>query len=42
VKKDLLKILMNPIGEAKKVVKKANKNTKEKEDAIRKLLRKKK
>lgn len=40
-KKDLLKILFNPVGEAKKVVKKANARTKKQEEIIRKLLKKK-
>ena len=39
--KDLLKILLNPVGEAKKVVNKLNKQTKKKEAIIKKLLRKK-
>ena len=40
-KKTLLKILMNPVGAAEKVVKSTNKQTKAKEEIIQKLLRKK-
>lgn len=40
--KELLKILANPVGEAKKVVKKANARTKKQEKLIRQLLRKQK
>ena len=39
-KKDLLKILMNPVDAAGKVVKLTNKQTKEKERIIRELLKK--
>ena len=42
MRKDLLKILMNPIGAAKEVTDKLNKQNKEKERIIKKLLRKKK
>ncbi len=42
MRKDLLKILMNPIGSAKEVTDKLNKQNKEKERIIKKLLRKKK
>tara|TARA_B100000073_G_scaffold340782_1_gene341103 strand:+ start:1392 stop:1520 length:129 start_codon:yes stop_codon:yes gene_type:complete len=42
VNKNLLKILMNPLGEANKVVKKTNDQTKKKEEIIRKLLKRKK
>jgi hypothetical protein len=40
--KNLLKILFNPVGEAEKVTKKANKLTKEKQAIIDMLLKKSK
>ena len=42
MRKDLLKILMNPIKAAKDVTDKVNKQNRKKEDIIKKLLRKKK
>ena len=39
--KELLKILFDPIGSAKKTVKKVNETNKKKEEIIKKLLRKK-
>ena len=41
-KKDLLKILFNPVGEAKNVVEKANARTKRQEKIIQELLKKNK
>jgi len=40
--KNLLKILFNPVGEAKKVAKKANKLSKKKQAIIDELLKKSK